>query len=153
MSARGSLGYVAAAFELSPPPARIYVPLGSGTTVCGLLAGLALRDARTEVVAVRVLPSPVTGRRMLRIRARGVLRWLRRHGAEVPAEAVEHVPLRVVSAEGRYGEPTAAVRRAIEAARPVPLEPTYSGKALAALLADRSDGAMLLATWAGPPGS
>ena len=53
-SACGALGYVVAALELEEVPSRMYVPLGSGTTVSGLLAGLMLRGATCEVVAVRV---------------------------------------------------------------------------------------------------
>lgn len=146
---RGSLGYVAAAFELDPPPARIYVPLGSGTTTCGLLAGLALRGASTEIVAVRVVGSPVTGAGALRLRAGAVLRALAARGLRAPEGALGAVGLRVVPAGGRYGEPTEEALRAMEAAGDLPLEATYTGKALAALLREGADGAMLLATFAG----
>jgi D-cysteine desulfhydrase len=61
-SAVGTLGYVNAGLELAeqvragelPEPAAIVVPLGSGGTVAGLVAGLALAGLATRVIAIRV---------------------------------------------------------------------------------------------------
>src|SRR5690606_1255883 len=61
-SALGDVGFVAAAYELAdqvaagalPEPAEIYVPVGSGGTLSGLVLGLALAGLRTRVVGVLV---------------------------------------------------------------------------------------------------
>ena len=55
-SALGTIGYVNAGLELAdqvragalPEPAAIFVPLGSGGTVAGLLLGLRLAGLRTR---------------------------------------------------------------------------------------------------------
>ena len=150
LSARGALGYVEAAFEIEEPPPSLYVPLGTGTTVSGLLAGLALRGARTEVVAVVVAEPAAAWPPLLRRRARAAIRLLRKHDPSIPDADPATVPIRIVRSEGGYGEATPAARAAVEVARPLRLEPTYTGKALAALLAERPRGAMLLDTYAPP---
>ncbi len=58
----GSVGYVNAAFELkeqieegkTPPPDQIYVALGTGGTVVGLMLGLKATNVNSHIVAVRV---------------------------------------------------------------------------------------------------
>ncbi len=146
-SARGAFGYVEAAFEIDPVPERIYVPLGSGTTVSGLLAGFMLRGVTTEIVAVRVAPSPPG----LKGRARRAARLARRCNPDLPRPR-KTVRLRVVKGEGAYGETTPAVDAAMEAARAAGLlvEPTYTAKTLAVLLRERAEGALFLNTYAGP---
>src|SRR5262245_21395251 len=69
-SARGAIGYVNAGFELAeqvraggmPEPDAIFVPLGSGGTVAGLMLGCRLAGLRSRIVAVLVTdilpPSP-----------------------------------------------------------------------------------------------
>lgn len=143
LSPRGALGYVAAVFELDRAPERIYVPLGTGTTVSGILAGLALRGMRTEVVAVRAADYATSLPRLLRRRARRAIALLRRHDPSVPAADPDGVPLRVVPAGGRYGEETEEGRAALaEAAREgLALDPTYSAKTLAVLLRESREGA------------
>jgi len=153
VSARGAIGYLCAALELDPVPERIYVPLGSGNTVSGLLAGLMLRGARTEVVGVRVADRIAGVRFVLWRRARAALRLLRRHGAPVARRIKHDVRLRVIAGEGDYGEETATVRAAVEAgtAAGLNLEATYTGKTLAALLRERAEGALFLDTYGGLP--
>ena len=147
MSPTGALGYVVAALELPRVPERIYVPLGTGTTVSGLLAGLALRGARTELVAVRVADAVAGCPHLIRRRARAALRILRRHDPSVPPFRDDGIDLRVVRAEGAYGEPTPAALAAVEAARPLVLEPTYTGKTLAVLLGERPADALFVHTY------
>jgi 1-aminocyclopropane-1-carboxylate deaminase/D-cysteine desulfhydrase-like pyridoxal-dependent ACC family enzyme len=147
LSLRGALGYVEAALELEDVPARIYVPLGTGTTVSGLLAGLMLRDALTEVVAVRVADPLVSFRPLLWCRAFGAIALLRRYDPTVPRVSPGGVTLRIVKGGGRYGEATRAATAAIAAAGDLELEPTYTGKTLAVLLADGAAGALLLNTY------
>lgn len=139
-SARGALGYAAMVQELAAIPERIYVPLGTGTTTSGLLAGLMLREARCEVVAVRVADR--IGGWLLWRRAHAALRLL---GRDRPRGDVR---LRVIAAEGAYGEPTGASDAARTAASGVELalDATYMAKCLAVLLAERPPDCLLLVT-------
>jgi len=151
MSARGALGYLAAVFELDEMPARIYTPVGSGTTVSGLLAGLMLRDADTEVVGVRVADAIASCPPLLWRRAFRAVRLLRRADRSVPRVRCGNVRLRIEVAEGPYGEATPGSLAAIGAAAAggLVLEPTYTGKALAVLLAEGKEGSLFLNTYAG----
>ena len=147
LSLRGTLGYVEAALELEEVPSRIYVPLGTGTTVSGLLAGLMLRDALTEVVAVRIADPFVSFRPLLWCRAFGAIALLRRYDRTVPRVSPGGVTLRIVRGGGRYGEATPSATAAVAAAGDLELEPTYTGKTLAVLLADRAAGALFVNTF------
>jgi len=149
VSARGALGYVVAAMELESIPERIYVPLGSGTTVSGLLAGLMLRGAVTEVVAVRVADAVAGFRPLLWRRAFASLRLLRKRDPTVPRASRGGLRLRVVAAAGRYGEVTAEATAAMRAAPDLLLEPTYTAKTLAVLIAEHAEEALLINTYGG----
>ncbi len=151
VSARGALGSLAALFELSEVPRRIYAPLGSGATVSGLLAGLMLRGARCEVVAVRAADRIAAFPMLLWARAHRALALLRRHDPAVPRAGAGGVTLRVVHPTGAYGEPTVAVAAALEAADGLPLEAAYTGRTLAVLLAERAEGALFWQTAAASP--
>ena len=163
-SVTGTLGWVSAADELGeqiargelPAPDSIYVALGSAGTAAGMLAGLRGAAFAPEVVAVRVVEWPITSggaARRLEARTFAALRpspLLRR---------APMAPLRVVHDQigAGYGHTTPAALAAVEAAARVGLhlEPTYTGKAMAALLADavagRLDGrrVLFLQTYAG----
>jgi hypothetical protein len=69
----------------------------------------------------------------------------------VPRPNPGGVSLRVVRAEGRYGDETPAATAAVRAAaeRGLVLEPTYTGPTLATLLAERADGSLFVLTHAG----
>ena len=142
----GTVGYVAAALELEeqvargecPEPAVIFVALGSGGTVAGLLLGLAQTRLRTRVVAVRVVSPTLASGPATLVLAWRTGRLLVSFGADVrPLEAAR---LEVVGdfVGAGYGSPTpggvAAVARAADR-EGLRLETTYTGKALAALVA------------------
>lgn len=65
-SSMGALGFVNAAFELAaqvadgelPTPRSIVIPVGTGATVAGLLAGLRLTGLDSEVIGVAVTRAP-----------------------------------------------------------------------------------------------
>ncbi|WP_437903122.1 pyridoxal-phosphate dependent enzyme [Sorangium sp. So ce327] len=143
-SALGMLGAVRAALELGaqiragelPEPARVYVPLGSGGTAAGLAVGLALGGLRSRVVAVAVVERLLASRFRLRALTAELRAALARRGvAPVPPAA----PIDVVHGYlGRgYGSPTPASLAACDAlaAEGISLEPVYTGKAMAALMA------------------
>lgn len=145
-SVEGALGYVAAAFELRrqieagelPRPDVIYIALGSCGSAAGLWVGLALAGLhQTRLVAVRVVERIVCNQSKTERLARAVLGRLGKTVASMPPLVVEHRQF-----GGAYGRTTEAGVAACEWARQrgLDLEPTYTGKTMAALLADADAG-------------
>lgn len=138
----GALGSVEAMAELAadvrsgrvPEPDLVVVPLGSGGTAAGVLAGALYFGLRSRVVGVLVVKNPFARALVLRLarRALGAL-----GGAAAPGELSERLIV-----EGRfvgpgYGVPTPSGSRALELARDaagLELDPTYTAKAFAAVL-------------------
>jgi D-cysteine desulfhydrase len=148
----GAVGYVEAALELAgqveraelPEPAQIVVALGSGGTAAGLVLGLALAGLRTRVVAVQVNDrTPLSPRRVARLAER-TRRLLERRGAHLPSIRISPADVRVETRwlGGGYGHRTPEAERALAVAREedLKLEPVYTAKAMAALLALRERG-------------
>ncbi len=153
-SAMGTLGYVSAGLELAaqiasnelPEPHQIYVPLGSGGTVAGLLVGLRLAGLRARVVAVQVVPAPWISLGAVISLAKKTARLLARHGVEVPGSfSVEDLDLCKDQLGPGYGMTTPAASEAVAraASAGLKLDGTYSGKAMAALLAAPRQGPVL----------
>ena len=155
----GSLGYVSAGLELLeqiargelPRPDVIYVALGSCGTAAGLVVGLAgaptLPRLDARVVGVRVVDRVVANERVTRAaRRRAPRRCSRARGAHWFDQSTPPPFCRRPSLLRRRA--TAARRRASDdavaraAAVGLALEPTYTGKAMAALLADAAAGAL-----------
>ncbi|MFO0579900.1 MAG: pyridoxal-phosphate dependent enzyme [Polyangia bacterium] len=136
----------------------VYVALGSGGMAAGLLLGLGA--AAAELVAVRAVPWPLSSGARVRWLAHRARRFLLRaapglgpglaHGAggdglELDLTGAHPMPrLRVDGSQvgPGYGAATAAALEAVSRAAAVGLrlEPTYTGKTLAALLADAASG-------------
>ena len=145
-SASGQLGFVSAALELAeqvragelPEPAELYVSVGTGGTLAGLVAGLALAGLRTRVVGVLVTdilpPSP---RKLARM-ASSALRGLRRRLPRIPQAEFGAGDFEFVRSQlgAGYGAATEAARAAVAqaAGHGLRLETTYTGKCLAALI-------------------
>lgn len=149
----GVVGFVNAAFELReqleagllPEPDRIYVASGTMGTCVGLLLGLAAAGMNTRVVAVRVTTAPYTTpekARKLYARTQGLLCRADRSFPAIPFPEEQFILRDEFLGEG-YARPTeagtAAVRQ-IHEMEGVLLEGTYTGKALACLLADGVSG-------------
>lgn len=165
----GCLGVVEAALELAqqvdagelPEPSHAVVALGSGGTAAGLMLGLRLGGLRTRVVAILVTDKLRLSERTVARLARRTLALLRRRGAAVPGISTSADDLDVETRwlGGGYGHPTPEAERARElAARDgLALEPVYTGKAMAALMELRSEGAfggpVLFWNTHGPPGT
>lgn len=178
----GTLGLVAAGLELAaqvergeaPCPAAVVVPLGSGGTAAGLALGLALAGLPTRVLAVRVVEGWIQVHRAVRLLVTRTARLLRRLGAPPPRSPVALQVIHGFQGPG-YALPSPAAERAVLRAAslgetfpspaapslPVgsatlPLETTYTGKALAAVLegglpADLPPGPVVFwMTWPGP---
>ncbi len=154
----GVLAFINAALELKQqvdagacePPERIYCPASSNATLAGLTLGIALAGLPTQVIGVRVGPAkvgPFDSCTVKSVRAlmQKTVRWLQRQGAEwtVP------VPSPHVSDDwygDGYGHQYAAAEAAAELfseTTELPLDPTYTAKCFAAVLADRSDGPIM----------
>ncbi len=146
-SVLGALGYLNAGLELVeqvragqlPEPAAVFVALGSGGTVAGLLAGLRLGGLESRVVGVLVTDIlPPSRGRLLRLARACLARYA--PAAEVTISDADLDVEHGFVGPG-YGALTAeaiAARRALEESEGIPLETTYTGKCLAALLRQAS---------------
>jgi D-cysteine desulfhydrase len=151
-NARGTIGFVNAAIELAcqiesgvlPEPDLIYVPYGSTGTASGLALGLAAVGLRTSVVGVRVVPAESTKPERTRRVMEEAVTLLRELDAGFPWVKPENAVLEV--RDGFLGDGYAAATAesrdavALAEANNMHLETTYTGKALAALVADARAG-------------
>lgn len=138
-----SLGYVNAALELKeqidggilPEPQEIWIPLGTGGTVAGLVAGLKLAGLSSTIKAVRVVDRIVSNRwRTLRM-AQKVEKILMKRGVSFQGKGWALEVIHSAIGKG-YGHPTDQGTKGIDFFREVmkiQLEPTYTGKAAGAL--------------------
>ncbi|EYF03365.1 1-aminocyclopropane-1-carboxylate deaminase/D-cysteine desulfhydrase [Chondromyces apiculatus] len=141
----GMLGLVRAALELRAQidageieaPLRIYVPLGSGGLASGLSVGLGFARIPARVIGVTVVERFIAPARRFRGMQRSLVDLLEAHGMGPVPEPAELVLDRGHVGRG-YGIPTPASLAACEllAAEGMTLDPVYTGKAMAALLAD-----------------
>jgi D-cysteine desulfhydrase len=146
-SALGAVGYVNAAAELAgqvragelPEPDYVFVPIGSGGTIAGLVLGFKLLGLRSRVVGTLVTDILPPSNKSVAALANACLRRLRRAQPRIPETRVAPQDFDVVRGWlGRcYGDPTEEAVRAVALAKEtegVTLETTYSGKCMAALL-------------------
>jgi len=151
-SAVGVLGYVEAALEIAaqvedgslPEPAHAVVAVGTGGTAAGLALGLQFAGLRTRVLGVVVndqlrLDPPVFARL-----ARRTARLLEGRGARLPQLRLDPDMLDLTRDQigPGYGHRTEAATRAAEltAEDGLALDPVYTAKAMAGLLALRAQG-------------
>jgi D-cysteine desulfhydrase len=151
-SAVGVLGYVEAGLEIAaqveaglmPEPAQVVVAVGTGGTAAGLALGFQLAGLRTGVVGVVVNDQlrldPATIARL----ARRTSALLARRGANLDGHQLDPGRLELTREEigAGYGHRTEAGERgtAAAAADGLPLDPVYTAKAMAGLLALRDGG-------------
>jgi D-cysteine desulfhydrase len=141
----GTLGWVSGALELvaqveageMPRFDLVYGALGSGGMIAGLVAGLGAWPL--EVVGVRAVDAWMCGERTVRRLVDGVARRLDPSGGMRRRTAGLRVEGRQA---GRYGLATAASLAAtrLAADRGLTLDPIYTGKVMAQLLADAAAG-------------
>ncbi len=131
-----TLAYVEAARELEqqvaahalPEPTEIVLPLGSGTTAAGLVAGLSMTRLSTRVIAVEVSSVPFARSRTL---------YLAAQAARALGAATEGLSSRLELVRDElgagYGAPSARGRLAATFAESagLALDPTYTQKAFA----------------------
>jgi D-cysteine desulfhydrase len=135
------LGLVRAGLELArqidggelPAPDDVFVCLGTGGTLAGLLVGLGLAGLTPCVHAVAAVEQWLSPNRRIASLTAGINDLLRLHGVTPP-----RLPKLVIHREhlgAAYGYPTGASVMAVERFRGrLPLEPVYTGKTMAALL-------------------
>ncbi len=146
-STLGILGYVNAALEIKdqldsmglPEPEAIFVAVGSCGTFAGLLLGAKLANLKSRIIGVRVIEESIANRRKVADMVNKTARFLRRLAPEVPPVElkVEEVELLGNYLGPGYAHPTPEALKAVELAEELeglPLETTYTGKAMAALL-------------------
>jgi D-cysteine desulfhydrase len=144
----GALGYVEAALELAaqvrdgalPEPSHVVTAVGSGGTAAGLALGLRLAGLRTRVVGVVVNDALRLDAATIVRLARRAERLLRRRGARFQSQGLGESDVIVVRdwLGPGYGHHTREADRAqaLAAERErLALEPVYTAKAMAALLA------------------
>jgi D-cysteine desulfhydrase len=148
----GALGYVEAALEIAaqvedgslPEPAHVVVPVGTGGTAAGLALGFQLAGLRTRVVGIVVndqlrLDPPVLARL-----ARRTAKLLERRGARLGPLRLDPDMLDLTRDQigSGYGHPTEAAKRAAAQAAEdgLRLDPVYTAKAMAGLLALHAEG-------------
>jgi D-cysteine desulfhydrase len=147
----GAFGFVCAGIELAEqvaegllqPPGRLYVAAGTMGTAAGLALGIALADLPTEVHAVRVSDTSICNEQAMRRLIDKTARMMYRLDPSVPRNLSERVNicLRHGFFAGGYARTDAQTEAAIAFAANelgLELEGTYTGKAMAALLADLS---------------
>jgi 1-aminocyclopropane-1-carboxylate deaminase/D-cysteine desulfhydrase-like pyridoxal-dependent ACC family enzyme len=150
---RGALGFVNAALELAgqyksgalPVPREVYVATGTLGTAAGLALGFALAGLDIEIRAIRVTDARFANADALRRLLQKTAALMRRYDDTVPAGLADRcrIELRGEFLGKGYGQSDAVTERAIALAADqlgITLEPTYSGKAMAALCHDLGRG-------------
>jgi 1-aminocyclopropane-1-carboxylate deaminase/D-cysteine desulfhydrase-like pyridoxal-dependent ACC family enzyme len=155
----GTLGYVSAAFEIEaqfeqmgiPQPEVVFVAVGSCGTFAGLLLGARLAGLDSRIAGVRIIEEDVANRPKIARMVNRAARYMRRRDGSVPPVqmAAEEVGLLDGFLGPGYAHPTGEAIQAVEwvaRSEGLPLETTYTGKAMAALLdyARRHPGARVL---------
>lgn len=143
----GCIGYALAGLELGrqvaagmlPEPAHVVVALGSGGTAAGLALGLRLAGLRSRLHPILVNDLTPMGAGAVTRLARRTQALLRRRGATLPQVLIDPAAIKVHTEwlGAGYGHSSAAGAAASErfAAAGIELEPVYTAKAAAALLA------------------
>lgn len=154
----GVLAFINAALELKAQidqglceaPAVIYCPASSNATLAGLTMGVALAGLTSKVVGVRVAPDKVgpfdsCTPKAVRALMQKTVKWLQQREIAWPVQ----VPAPLINNDwygAGYGYMTDAASEAaalFERAVDVPLDPTYTAKCFAAVLASDEAGPLL----------
>jgi len=145
----GAVGFVNAGLELAAQieageigvPDRLYVANGTMATSVGIALGLTLAGLPTEVQAVRVTEDLFANRQAMRRLMDKTAVLLHALDPSIPADLAERARYRFRDGflgDG-YAKTNATTDRAVRIARDelgLTLEPTYTGKAMAAMLHD-----------------
>ena len=169
-NAIGALGFVNAALEMAEQiqPDVIYIPMGTGGTLAGLLVGLKLAGLKTRVEAIRVVEPAFRNKSHIKKLCdelcikldcttedteehRGLISYKtsvtssEAGGKNIPLIEKFDIIIRDEFFGEDYGIPTLKGREAVELFQTMEniyLENTYTGKSAAALLHDLRSGAL-----------
>ncbi len=147
----GSLGFVDAGAEIAvqlaaagiTAPVRVYLPCGTMGSVAGLLVGLRMAGVPATVVSVKVVPQKVVDAAAVLRLAADICALLPEGSPPAPEDLAAHLEFRTDFAGEGYAQPTPECLEAVALARDLEgfsLDSTYSGKALACLVADARSG-------------
>ena len=142
-NAVGALGFVDAALELAEQmqPDVIYVPMGTGGTVAGLLVGVLLADFKPRIEAIRVVEREFRNESHIKALCDELCSKLNL----AKRVALSDIIIRDEFFGDGYGIATPEGREAVEVFQTlenVSLENTYTGKTTAALLHDLRAGVL-----------
>ena len=145
----GNVAFVNAAMELAqqiqsgqcPMPDCIYLAMGTMGSAVGLAIGLELVGLRTEVVAVRASSAATSSEARFFAMVKETLAYARSLDPAFPTLRLDRRRIRFQTQQlgGGYGYPTrkgVAAMKLVEDAQGYSLEPTYTAKAMAALVAE-----------------
>lgn len=151
----GAVGYVNAALELAeqvaqgqiPEPQTIVVPVGSAGTAAGLLLGLRIAGLESRLLAVAVTRAPTVWRVWVVRLANATGRLLVRRGVKerIPVVNGSGIDIATQWLGGGLGKPTRKGEEAmaiLAETEGLELEPTYTGKTMAALIDLRRSGSL-----------
>jgi len=141
----GILGFVNAAFELRnqvnngemPEPDYIFVACGTAGTAAGLALGIKLVNLKTHIHAVQVTDPANSSIKVIRRLAKKTNKLMVKYDNSIPETTYDHLFSNGDYFGGQYGLPTREGHQAIKLIKEtenIKLEPTYTGKTLAALL-------------------
>ena len=141
----GTVGFVAAGFELAaqvasgalPQPDVVYAALGTGGSAVGLALGCAAAGLGTEVVAVRASSPGTSSTARLGRLQRQTLALLRTWAPTFPSAAAPRIEARQLGHGYALATSKSRAAAALALRHQLPgVEPTYTAKTLAALVAD-----------------
>lgn len=152
-SPTGITGFVNAAFELKsqieqnliPEPDVIYVAMGSAGTAVGLLIGIKLLGLKTKLIPVRVIENDFTSEERIRSEFKDTICFLHQNTPEIPQLEFNTADFPVNdrflgAGYARFTKEGTEAIRLLKETEDVKLDGTYTGKAMAALLADSASG-------------
>ncbi len=148
-SPTGIVGFVNAAFELKEQidqglidePDLLYVASGSLGTSVGLTLGFAALNLKTKVVAIRVIDSSFVNKRRFEALYKATEKLLKKHDPSFPSTDFRQANFEIRDEfyGGEYALSTESSIAALNLMREkedILLDPTYSAKALGALISD-----------------
>ncbi len=143
----GIIGYVNAALEIKeqldsmgiPEPEAVFVAVGSCGTFAGLLLGAKLVGLGSRIIGVRVIEENIANQAKVARMVNRTVRFLRKFDPTVPQVQIrpKDVELLAEYLGPGYAHPTPEALKAVELVAELeglPLETTYTGKTMAALL-------------------
>lgn len=152
-SPTGIIGFVNAAFELKKQidqgllkePDLLYVASGSIGTSVGLVLGFTALELKTRVVAIRVIDSSFVNTKRFEILYKATEKLLKKYDPSFPSTDFEKASFEIRDEfyGGEYAlatENSTAASNLIKEKEDITLDPTYSAKALAALISDAENG-------------